>query len=80
MRQEFLARLFFAQRAGVEGKLLEKQAIVCREWLEGFQTEISQGGSSAKVDADFAQVVYRFRVYQTQAMLDWLEECRETLK
>ena len=81
MRQEFLARLFFASQAkeGVAANLIEKQAEICDQWISGLQASLeahkADGGEPA-----FVEMVYRFRIQQAQAMRSWLEECRETLK
>jgi DNA-binding PadR family transcriptional regulator len=76
MRQEFLAKLYFAQLQGAEvySRLVAAQRQVCQRWLEGQTTAASQQDSSG-----FAWLVDQFRSRQIQAMIDWLDLCHETL-
>ena len=74
MRVEFLAKLYFFHTLDLEGvgELVTAQEAVCRgrvEWLER---------SAAQCDPqDFNRLVYDFRRRQIEAILDWLQVCRE---
>lgn len=72
MRQEFLAKLFFAQRAGqaITTTLLEAQRAMCRSW---------QGSEPVVSTPAFVQVVTSFRLSQVEALLLWLDRCEENL-
>lgn len=67
-RQDFLAKLFFANN--VESTLFEdlirQQRSVCGKWLSSLQTQLNAG-------SEFEHQVLAFRIYQVQAILDWLE-------
>jgi PadR family transcriptional regulator, regulatory protein AphA len=72
MRQEFMAKLYFLRREGVEEihALIDAQSAVCQRWLEAFHAE--------QVDvSSFSWVIYQYRMGQIQAALDWLEACRQ---
>jgi len=76
VRLEFLAKLYFARRAGPETvrTLLEAQRRVCREWLA------RQEMDEALRDAEpYTWLVRRFRAGQIEAILDWLDLCEATL-
>ena len=74
MRQEFLARLYFAQQQGPEmvNWLVSRQEQTCRGWLESLKQE----SDNLPADAGFAHMVSRFRIGQVEAMLRWLDGCR----
>lgn len=73
MRQEFLAKLYFARRSGVlvSLELIEEQKAVCAEWLSNLQLNISK----TMDEQYFERIVFQYRIAQTQAMLDWLDYC-----
>ena len=74
MRQEFLAKLFFAQKAGVEGylKLIDEQTAVCGRWL----SSLNLSSSNLTHDANFERLVFQYRISQVRAMIEWLAFCR----
>lgn len=76
MRQEFLAKLYFARRAGhaAARELIELQRAACREWLAG-QTARAEAQRAAQ---PYAALVSRYRSGQLRAMLAWLDECEAT--
>jgi DNA-binding PadR family transcriptional regulator len=78
MRQEFLAKLYFARRAGgaAARELIELQRGACREWLAG-QAARAKAQRAAQ---PYAALVSRYRSGQLRAMLAWLDTCEATLK
>ncbi len=74
-RLDLLIKLFFAQRDGKETltKLLRAQKATCVRWLEDAAL------SEQQEKEPFGQLVHRYRSGQIQAMLNWLDECQETL-
>ena len=76
-RQEFLAKLFFANNNGPEtlGALLVAQRDASRALLADLQRQID----AVPHDRLYEQLVYRLRVVQTEAHLRWLEECEEAM-
>jgi PadR family transcriptional regulator AphA len=77
MRQEFLAKLYFAGdvEAGRIKELCESQILLCKAWLQNFQSQYDAGMDPQS----FSQRVTAFRIHQVQATLDWLEGIRNTL-
>jgi PadR family transcriptional regulator AphA len=78
MRQEFLAKLYFAQQAGrkVGLDLIEGQKQTCQGWLADLQA-----GYSSQADGQlYARMVLRYRLSQTKAMLEWLDFCRDEIQ
>ncbi|MCA1554790.1 MAG: PadR family transcriptional regulator [Chloroflexi bacterium] len=76
MRQEFLAKLFFAQREGaaVAKQLIEAQRATCREWLQQQQTQMQ----SRSVEP-FPFYVQQYRIGQIKATLAWLNTCERQI-
>jgi DNA-binding PadR family transcriptional regulator len=76
MRQNFLARLFFALNLDQDAahRLVEQQIIICQEWLAKYQQQLS--GPSL---APYQDMVLKFQITQTQAMLEWLEYSQRKL-
>ncbi len=74
MRQEFLAKLYFAQKAGIEdfAKLIEEQKLVCTQWLSDLETS----HSGASEEQQYERMIFQYRIHQTQAMIEWLDYCR----
>ncbi len=70
-RLEFLAKVYFAQRRGEDVllALLHAQKAACQSWLENLQP-----AAGAHPPASYEELVYRFRLGQIQAMLQWLDE------
>ncbi len=73
MRQEFLARLYFARRLGGAQALLASQRETCLGWLD------SLTGQLAALTADRLdeRLTFSFRIHQVQALLSWLEQAAE---
>ena len=69
LRQEFLAKLYFAQRAGssVVAQLVEVQRVALVEML----VELTERMEGAELP--YARLVYAFRRNQIVASLDWLD-------
>ena len=78
MRQEFLAKLYFAQKSGVEiyMKLIEDQTTMCTEWLSNLQTNYS----TTINEQNYERIIFQYRISQTQAMIDWLDYCRTEIQ
>ncbi len=75
LRQEFLAKLYFANLAGPAcvQQLVAAQRAICRQLLAAMR---------ARADAaeqPFARVVYEFRCSQVQASFAWLDRCEAIL-
>lgn len=75
LRQEFLAKLYFADLAGpaVVEQLIAEQRAVCLSMLKTLQ---------ARADAaqqPYMRVVYEFRCSQLKASCEWLARCTEIL-
>jgi PadR family transcriptional regulator, regulatory protein AphA len=70
MRQEFMAKLYFAQRENKDAvrKLIEKQQIVCQNWVAEFNRQLS-----ASEPESFRWNMFQYRVGQIEAMMGWLE-------
>jgi PadR family transcriptional regulator, regulatory protein AphA len=77
MRQDFLARLYFALRVGSAAALalIEQQRQLCLLWQQDLQTH-SQASTAA---THYDHFVFSFRLSQVQSMLDWLESCSREL-
>jgi DNA-binding PadR family transcriptional regulator len=77
MRQDFLARLYFARQAGVStvAQLLAAQMEQCRQWQSGIRAALDQTPDPLR----FQRIVDAYRLNQIDAMLDWLEQCRAML-
>jgi len=72
MRQEFMAKYYFARQGGKEQTrlLLDTQRATCRQWLETFKAKKAQSSS-------FNWQIYQYRAGQIEAMLAWLDACLE---
>ena len=77
MRQDFLARLYFARFISHKTALdlLEGQRSACKHWLEDFDVAYSKMNN----DQTFEKLVIQFRIQQTDAMLKWLDTCQNQL-
>jgi hypothetical protein len=77
MRQEFLLKLYFARREGLDltRRLLDRQRQACREWL-AFQRTPARSKDHEDV---YAGLVRSFRSRQIHAMLDWIDECERKM-
>jgi len=78
MRQEFLAKLYFAQISGVETarKLIEEQTILCEEWLASLQ----HTSANTTEDQHFERIIFQYRISQIKAMIDWLGYCNSEVQ
>jgi DNA-binding PadR family transcriptional regulator len=74
MRQEFLAKLYFAEKSGAGAglELIEEQKVVCGEWLSSLHSRFANSGE----DQRYERMIFQYRISQTQAMLEWLDYCR----
>ena len=77
MRQEFQAKLYFAQQQGSQAcaRLIDAQRQACRQWLADQNTFADHEDAA---DA-YAWLVDQYRAGQIQAMLDWLDVCQRRL-
>lgn len=77
LRLDFLAKLYFArlEDAALTGKLIERQRAACQAWLATQHREAEETRQSRPYD----WLVHKFRVGQLQAMLNWLDTCRQVL-
>jgi len=75
-RLEFLAKVYFAHRRGEETlrTLFAAQRATCHVWHAGFKKKLDRQGLNT-----YEVLVYRFRLGQVQAMLDWLDESETVL-
>lgn len=75
LRQEFLAKLYFANLAGADcvKRLVEAQRAVCRKMLTTMQAQADAA------EQPFARLVYEFRHSQVQATYAWLDRCEAML-
>ncbi len=78
MRQEFLAKLYFAQKAGIEIglELIDEQRTACLEWLADCQVSYARTGA----EQQYERMVFQFRISQIEAMLAWLDYCQFELQ
>lgn len=77
MRQDFLARLYFARLAGVETarELLTGQITNCEGWLR----DLHQAVEGLDPTLTYERSVFTFRISQTEAMEAWLNSCLNEL-
>jgi DNA-binding PadR family transcriptional regulator len=76
-RQEFMAKLYFAQQEGAEtiSLLIERQLEACREWRQEFQRQLTAIAADEPLD----RLVITFRIGQVEAILAWLAQCAAVL-
>jgi PadR family transcriptional regulator, regulatory protein AphA len=76
MRVDLLARIYFFRRLKLsdQDQLLEAQKTVCREQADRF------GRLAAGAEDDFRRLVLEFRRGQLEAVILWLDRCRETME
>lgn len=76
LRQEFQAKLYFAQgeNPAAAKQLINAQRQACLAWLAKEEELMTAAGL-----ATFPYSVHLFRVGQLQAMLDWLDACLEMI-
>ena len=77
MRQDFLARFYFAKLSGNETlrTLLESQIKNCEGWLLDLRNRVD----NLDVTQAYEKTVFAFRMAQTEAMLTWLQICLKDL-
>jgi DNA-binding PadR family transcriptional regulator len=77
MRQDFLARLYFARLSGRKTALylVRLQSAVCQDWLKSLQHQ----AQNFLPQEDFEWYVFSFRIQQVQAMITWLAACEQVL-
>jgi PadR family transcriptional regulator AphA len=73
MRQEFLAKLYFAQISGAETftKLIEEQTKLCGEWLASLHDSFSKTTD----EQHYERIIFQYRISQVKAMIEWLGYC-----
>jgi PadR family transcriptional regulator, regulatory protein AphA len=73
MRVDLLLRLYFFRRLRLPGldQLLAAQKAVCREQADRF------GRLAAEAEDDFRRLVLEFRRGQMEAVVQWLDRCRD---
>src|SRR5262249_49511309 len=76
-RLEFLSKLYFASEDGTRAVdvLVSRQHAACRGWLADLERQLHDGAP----DRPFERLVLQFRSSQLEAILSWLDTCRETL-
>lgn len=76
IRQEFLARLYFARLAGPEttNRLIDAQIEACRGWQQALQARLTV----AEPSGSFQRTVDEYRLNQIEATLGWLDQCKAT--
>jgi DNA-binding PadR family transcriptional regulator len=74
IRIEFPTKLYFFRALGLGGvgDLISNQEATCRERVEGLERKIAQCSPH-----DLNRLVFDFRRRQIEAILDWLQVCRE---
>jgi DNA-binding PadR family transcriptional regulator len=77
MRQDFLARLYFAAQTSPEAAahLIQQQQSTCRDWLQGLQERTQELGE----ERYFERIVYEFRATQITGMLAWLSSLEKKI-
>lgn len=78
MRQEFLAKLYFAQKSGVEVslELIEEQKSICAEWLSSLHIDYSKTTD----EQHYERMIFQYRISQTQATIEWLDYCHAEIQ
>lgn len=71
MRQEFMAKLYFARQEGPAclRTLVQAQRAACQQWLAAFQAQ----AGALPVERTYERLVYQYRIGQVQAILEWLD-------
>lgn len=75
VRQEFLARLYFALQAGREParQLLAAQRKATEEWSGGLEDCLA----AVEDEQVYEKMVYSYRATQAGALLEWLDTCKK---
>ncbi len=77
IRLAFLSKLYFLLREEGEeaAELINQQIKICQGWLQNLQRQ----QQSLEKDNFINSQVFLFRIGQINAMLEWLENCREQI-
>ncbi|MCC6147866.1 MAG: PadR family transcriptional regulator [Anaerolineaceae bacterium] len=77
VRQEFLARLYFALQAGQDSarSLVSAQRDCCRRWMDEMAAQAVLLGE----DRLYEILVLRYRISQAGALLEWLDVCERQI-
>ncbi len=69
MRQEFLAKLFFAMKLDLQKglSLIDNQKVECESWLDQISFAEEPNHST------YQSLIFQYRIRQIQAMIDWLQ-------
>jgi PadR family transcriptional regulator, regulatory protein AphA len=72
IRQEFMAKLYFARQEGLEKTkaLIEVQRTTCQSWTDEFERQIK-----ASEPVSYRRIMYQYRLGQVQALQSWLDSC-----
>jgi DNA-binding PadR family transcriptional regulator len=75
LRQEFLAKLYFAQQEGAAyvEKLVEAQRVACQTILAALRAR------AEAAEQPYARLVFEFRCSQVEATYQWLDRCMALL-
>jgi PadR family transcriptional regulator, regulatory protein AphA len=78
MRQEFLAKLYFAQKLGAAAslQLIGGQKSACTEWISNLHSSYA----STAEEKVYERMIFQFRISQTKAALDWLDDCQANIQ
>jgi PadR family transcriptional regulator, regulatory protein AphA len=78
IRMEFLAKLYFAQRAGVDiaQALIDAQQLQSAEWLAHMNEALVKTAENQV----FEKIVHQYRIAQTEAVLAWLDGAKNQVK
>lgn len=76
IRQEFLAKFYFAYRVGRNEAriLLERQQLVCQNWLELHQQHVAETENDP-----FNHFIIDFKQSQMESILGWINYCLESM-
>ena len=76
IRQEFLAKLYFAQRENKDTprQLIEKQRIICQGWIDEFKMQLT-----ASEQMSYRWTMYQYRLGQIEALQHWLDSYEQIL-
>jgi len=77
VRLAFLSKLYFLHQNNNKGAvdLINKQREICDGWLQNLRRQVQ----SLEKDDFITSQVFLFRIGQIEAMLEWLEKCREDI-
>src|SRR5215469_5821339 len=77
LRQEFLAKLFFAAQQSADSPLalLSRQRASCESWIRDLRQEIQDLEASRR----YERLVLQFRLSQMEAVLSWLDQCEQAM-